>query len=82
MASIKITSKRQVTFPVALCKDMGLEPGDRLDLESRFVEGEQVWVIRPQADKFSWIGALKGYGKNRPHDMKKIRRSIARGQRK
>ena len=31
----KLTSKRQVTIPKAICKQLGLEPGDRVEVFAR-----------------------------------------------
>ena len=41
---VKITSKRQVTFPARVLDALGLKPGDRLRLE----EGPDGFVLRPQ----------------------------------
>ncbi len=40
---VKITSKRQVTFPAHVLDALGLQPGDRLDLE----EGPDGFLLRP-----------------------------------
>ena len=41
---VKITSKRQVTFPASVLAAMGVGPGDRLRLE----EGPDGFLLRPQ----------------------------------
>ncbi len=41
---VKITSKRQITFPARVLEAMGVRPGDRLRLE----EGPDGFVLRPQ----------------------------------
>ena len=41
---VKVTSKRQVTFPARVLEAMGVQPGDRLRLE----EGPDGFVLRPQ----------------------------------
>ena len=77
MQTIKITAKRQATLPINLCRDMGIRAGDRLILDQRYIDGEVLWVIRFNLDKFSWMGALKRYAQNKSHHMGDIRRSIA-----
>ena len=82
---LKLTTKRQATFPVATCRALGIQPGDTLEMELRDVEGETVWILRPRpALDFSWIGSLKGKGTNIPrdHSMDAIRQSIATGRQK
>ncbi len=32
LSRVKVTSKRQITLPVAVCKAMGLEQGDELEV--------------------------------------------------
>lgn len=41
---IKITSKRQVTFPARVLDALGVGPGDRLSLE----QGPDGLILRPQ----------------------------------
>lgn len=41
---VKITSKRQVTFPARVLDALGVGPGDRLEL----VEGSDGFRLRPQ----------------------------------
>ncbi|MFP4257559.1 MAG: AbrB/MazE/SpoVT family DNA-binding domain-containing protein [Desulfovermiculus sp.] len=36
--TIKLTSKRQATFPVQLCREIGIQPGDELVLERKELE--------------------------------------------
>ena len=77
MTTIKITSKRQATFPTELCDSMGISPGDELVVEHKLVKGELVWLLKPRENKLEWLGALKKYIQNKSHDMDHIRRSIA-----
>jgi bifunctional DNA-binding transcriptional regulator/antitoxin component of YhaV-PrlF toxin-antitoxin module len=37
-----LTAKRQATLPAALCEELGVGPGDALDVERRVVDGETV----------------------------------------
>ncbi len=41
---VKITSKRQVTFPARVLKALGVGPGDQLEL----AEGPDGFVLRPR----------------------------------
>lgn len=78
---ITLTSKRQATFPKAVCEELHLAPGDEIQLERRLLSGETVWVLRPNSVDWSWIGSVK----TPPavsHDIADIRASIARGRRK
>ena len=77
MTTIKMTSKRQATFPTQLCDDMGIGPGDELVVEHKLIKGELVWVLKPRENKLEWLGALKKYAKNKSHEMDSVRRSIA-----
>jgi bifunctional DNA-binding transcriptional regulator/antitoxin component of YhaV-PrlF toxin-antitoxin module len=78
--SIKLTSKRQATFPELLCRELGIHPGDRIILERKLIDEEAVWVIQPRSrSSHSWFGRLSRYAENNDHDMDTIRNSIGRG---
>lgn len=77
MSTIKMTSKRQATFPAELCKDMGIAPGDELVVEHKLIKGDLVWVLKPVENKLEWMGALKKYARNKSYEMDDVRRSIA-----
>ena len=77
--TIKLTSKRQATFPVDLCAELGLRAGDELTVERREVHGESAWLLRPARADTSWVGSLKLYAKGKSHRMSAIRTSIAKG---
>jgi len=79
MASLKLTTKRQATLPAALCEELGVRPGDRIDAERRVVGGETVWVLRGSKPDWSWFGAARKYGKGKSHRWKDVRRGIERG---
>ena len=53
---VKITSKRQVTFPAQVLKAMGVQPGDRLRLE----ECPDGFVLRPQRIDPARLAPLRG----------------------
>ncbi len=59
---VKMTAKRQATFPAELCRELGLKPGDTLDLESHFEEGRKFWTLRRSGEtERPWLGALRSY---------------------
>lgn len=75
--TIKLTSKRQATFPVQLCREMGIKPGDDLVLERKETDEGLVWILRTQPrHSSSWFGRLNRYSKGKSHDMEAIRESI------
>ncbi|MFZ4396932.1 MAG: hypothetical protein ACOYOU_15060 [Kiritimatiellia bacterium] len=83
VSTIKLTGKRQATFPVAVCESLGVGAGDRLVLTSMNVKGRTVWIIEPpQPDDSAWFGVLHKYVRGRSHDMSAIRASIADGRRR
>ena len=51
---LKITSKRQVTFPARVLDAMGLKPGDRLELS----ESPDGYLLRPRRIDYSRLGTL------------------------
>lgn len=52
---LKITSKRQVTFPARVLDALGVGPGDQLELE----EGTGGFVLRPRRIDYSRLGTLR-----------------------
>ena len=82
MTAIKITSKRQATFPAELCGDLGIEPGDQVMLEALLIDGKKVWTIQPVKHEIvdEWFGSLSKYAKGKSHDMDDIKDSIIKGR--
>ena len=79
IGTIKLTSKRQATFPVGLCRELGVKPGDELVVERRSVDGRAAWFLsRPKANPASWFGSLRAYAKGKTHDLESMRANIAR----
>lgn len=68
---VKITSKRQVTFPARVLEAMGVGPGDRLEL----TEGTEGYIIRPRRIDYSKLGTLseKLSADVAPFDVRKFR---------
>jgi len=52
---VKITAKRQVTFPARVLDAMGVKPGDRLEL----TESPDGYLIRPKRIDPSRLGTLR-----------------------
>jgi len=80
MVTAKMTAKRQVTFPVEVCRELKVEPGDDLVFEHLRVGEEAVWVIRTKMPDTRWMGSLRKYAKGKSMNMDDIRGSIARGR--
>lgn len=78
MSTIRITAKRQATFPKALCEEMGVGPGDVLRLERLTVGDETVWVLRPDRPDWSWLGAAQPWAAGKDHDWEAVDSSIRR----
>lgn len=79
MSAIKVTAKRQATLPVEFCRELGIKPGDEINVEKRMMGKERVWLLQPASSSLSWFGSLKKYTQNKSHDMADIRKSIGRG---
>ncbi len=79
-ATLKLTSKRQATLPKELCAELGVGPGDRLEATRLILDGEPVWVLRPQNVDWEVLGSLARYARGRSHDMEDVRASIAAGR--
>lgn len=52
---IKITAKRQVTFPARVLEELGVGPGDRLELR----EESNGYLLRPLRVDESLLGGLR-----------------------
>ena len=52
---VKITSKRQVTFPARVLDAMGVGPGDRLEIS----EGPDGYLLRPRRIDYLRLGTLR-----------------------
>lgn len=73
---VKITTKRQVTFPVKVLEALGVQPGDQLEL----VRGPDGFVLRPRRVNPARLAPLRdklrpGHGvfdletfREQPHD--------------
>ena len=52
---VKITSKRQVTFPARVLDELGVGPGDRLELK----ETDEGFLLKPRRIDLSRLAPLK-----------------------
>ena len=52
---VKITSKRQVTFPARVLDALGVGPGDQLEVN----EGASGFILRPRRIDYSRLGTLR-----------------------
>lgn len=78
---MKVSSKRQVTFPKQVCESLGIHPGDEILLERHVDSGEEVWYLKPAKEaRRPWLGSLRKYGHNKKHDLDAIRESILQGR--
>lgn len=79
MLKVKLSSKRQATFPRDVCDALGLQPGDEIMLEARKDDDVESWTLRPaKARSRPWLHRLKSYAPDKDHSMESIRASIAR----
>ena len=53
---VKITAKRQVTFPARVLEALGVKPGDRIELE----EGPEGFVLRTRHIDRTRLAPLRG----------------------
>lgn len=53
---IKLTAKRQVTFPAHVLEVLGVKPGDRLELQ----ESPEGFILRPRRIDPSRLAPLRG----------------------
>ena len=68
---VKITSKRQVTFPAHVLEELGVGPGDKLLLE----KGDDGYVLKPRRIDLSKLGTLRDKidPNAEPFDIRKFR---------
>jgi len=77
--TVRLTSKRQATFPAQLCKELGVEAGDDLILERRKIGGDIAWILKPKKNiKSTWFAGLEKYAAHKKHDMESIRAAIGK----
>lgn len=52
---VRVTSKRQVTFPARVLDALGVRPGDRIELQ----EGPDGFILRPRRIDYDRLGTLR-----------------------
>ena len=52
---LKVTAKRQVTFPRSVLESLGVRQGDRIEL----IEGPDGYLLRPRRIDYSRLGTLR-----------------------
>lgn len=52
---LKVTSKRQVTFPARVLDALGVRPGGQIEIK----EGPDGFILRPRRIDYSRLGTLK-----------------------
>ena len=83
MSRIRLTSKRQATFPARLCDELGVSSGDEIELKREERKGKAVWILEARpSEPPAWVGSLRRYAQNAAgdHSMDSMRRSIARAR--
>jgi len=82
MLQITLEKDGRAVLPAVLCQEMGLNPGDEVEVKIKVVDGKPGLLLRRLNPDFSWIGSLKGHVKNRDHDLsesdKIIEKTMAR----
>ena len=68
---VKVTSKRQVTFPKYVLDALGVGPGDQLEL----MEASDGFIVRPRRIDLSLLGGLRDKidPDAEPFDIRKFR---------
>ncbi len=68
---VRVTSKRQVTFPARVLDALGVKPGDRLELR----EGPDGFTIHPRRVDLSRLGTLRDRidPDHEPFDLEQVR---------
>ena len=84
MPTVTLTAKRQATFPIETCQALGLQLGDRIELEERIEAGGKIWVLRPRPSRARrWVGSLAAFGEAASdHSLEAVRASIATARKK
>ena len=74
MMIVKITSKRQVTFPARVLDTLGVKPGDQLEIE----EGPDGFILRPRRIDPTLLAPLRGKLRpgHTPFDIELFREQI------
>lgn len=78
MLKIKMSAKRQATFPKQVCDSLGVQPGEDLLLDRRMENDREVWVLKPAKEVARpWLGCLREYASGKEHNLDRIRESVS-----
>ncbi len=68
---MKVFNKGQVVIPVEIRRLLGIEVGDRLDIEINRAHGSIELYKAEERDSQSLAGSLSGYARQRPFPTRK-----------
>lgn len=74
MASVKVSSKGQITLPAAARRKLGIKPNMRLEVEVR----DKEIAMRPVKSVLELGGIFREYAKGKPTDWETIRAETMR----
>ncbi len=81
MLKVKVSSKRQVTFPRKVCESLGIQAGDEIVLDRHVENDEELWYLKSvKGETRPWLGSLRRYAVNKQSSMDAVRKSIAKGR--
>ncbi len=72
MSLVTLEKDGKAVLPAKLCREMGLQPGDEVEVKMRVIDGKSGWLLQRREPDFSWIGSLKDHVKNRDHDLSRV----------
>lgn len=78
MLKVRVSSKRQVTFPKRVCDALGIRKGDEILLDRHVENGQEVWYLKSdRKETRPWLGSLQAFARNKDNSMDAVRKSIA-----
>lgn len=81
MLKIKMSAKRQATFPKQVCDSLGVKAGEDLLLDRHVENNREFWVLKPAREVTRpWLGSLREYASGKDHNMDRIRESVSRSR--
>jgi len=79
MATLRISSKGQVTFKQSVLRHLGLKPGDQVQVELLPESGVSLRPIHPTGSVDALFGLLKDEGRSEAATIEEIEQAIADG---
>lgn len=71
-----LTSKRQVTIPIAICRKANITQGTQLDFE---VDDEGLIHVRPLTEDIPKMKGIVKMKRRKPVSLQEMKRAIAQG---